>query len=282
MAALDGDHDPFAAVLPLGGRPGRGHVPVVCVHPMLGLGWTFSSLAARLDGSPTWTVQSLALRDAGFHVDNLDALARSLADATTWACRDAGDDLLVSGVHLVGWSFGGHLAHAMTAAFESQGVEVSSLTLLDPGAPAWAEPGECVTDSDLDVQEVLSFLLAASLRDTPPGLVAPYDPDDVLGFLSEGTGAFAGLDSADLETFVRVLRLNRRLLGTAVQHTVSAPTTLVVSGSSNPVEREAWQQATRSTLIEVPLDIPHDLLTAPYAAERIAPLILHRTQENDR
>lgn len=325
VAALDGDHDPFAVVLPLGGRAGRGRAPVFCVHPMLGLGWTFSAIAARLGstssrgerGAPAvYALQSPALRDPAVAPRDLAALAAGLADAALAAAAAAGDDVTKTGCHVVGWSFGGHVAHVMTALLEARGITVASLTLLDPGPPtpaataadATAEHGGAEAHDDpvdvasSDLQEVLSFLLAAGLRDIPDWLTPPYDAADVLDFLTEGTGAFAGLGAGDLEAFRRVFSLNRRLLAGAGHTAVDAPTVLVTStvtatdpatdtatGSAREVgapspepvgsgaDREAtvhaWRALSAGGFAEHPLDVPHDLLTSPYAAEHIAPLV---------
>ncbi|GAB94934.1 amino acid adenylation domain-containing protein [Kineosphaera limosa] len=320
VVGLDGDHDPFAVVLPLGGHPGRGRAPVFCVHPMLGLGWTFSAIAARLDGSlgratrgdrgapAVYALQSPALRDPDSDPASLDALADDLIDAALAAAAGAGDDVAQTGCHVIGWSFGGHLAHVMTARLEARGIGVASLTLLDPGAPtptdelevptgdgveaqadaAGFQPDETEeTDGpDEDMQAVLAFLLAAGLRDIPDWLTPPYDVEEALDFLTDGTGAFAGLGADDLEAFRRVRALNGRLLLRARYTPVDAPTVLVTSTATDPRDpsadgpaadpaaaARAWRELSRAGFAEHLLDVPHDLLTSPYAAERIAPLV---------
>lgn len=304
VAELDGDHDPFAVVLRLGGQVGRGRAPIFCVHPMLGLGWTFSALAARLGSSSgraaapaAYALQSPALRDPDAAPASLAALGAQLVDAALAAAAAAGDDVTQTGCHVIGWSFGGHLAHVMTAQLEARGIVVRSLTLLDPGAPtprsqddasSAGDDGPDRDDDDAapdaDLQAVLAFLLAAGLRDVPEWLTTPYDPEETLDFLTDGTGAFSGLGEEDLETFRRVHALNGRLLRDASYTPVAAPTTLVTSTVEDPdapvdtpagraATAQAWRELSTGGVAEHLLDVPHHLLTSPYAAERIAPLV---------
>lgn len=283
--ALDGDHDPLAPVLPLGGRAGNGLAPVVCLHPLLGTAWTFSALAARLGAGsrtapPVYGIQSPALREPDHAPADLDALAADTVDRLTAAAARAGDDIARVGCHLVGWSFGAHLAHAVAACLERQGRRVHSLTLLDPGPPTSDMASTEVEGETREeqIQGVLRFLLAAGLREVPETLTEPYDVDEALDFLTEGSGTFSGIGADDLESFRRARELGLRLLPTARPHPVSAPTTLVLSTTQDPdgSDRDRVEAAWRQVLARVhrvDLDIPHDLLTAPYAAERIAPLV---------
>lgn len=283
VGQLDAGGDPTDVVLALGGQPGRQTAPVFCLHPMLGLGWTFSSLAARLaerrpEAPAVYALQSPALADPDFSPANMRSYARLLL------ARAVGTDPSVQshGVHLVGWSFGAHLAHVLASLAESGGVAVRSLTLLDPG-PTVGSAGDEHRDAAGDasaggVQEALGFLLAASLRDIPEWMTPPYDADEALEFLAEGTGAFSALDADDLAAFARVGTLGRRLLDGVTYAAVSAPTTLVVAtGGDQTHDPEAavqsWRRECRTPLRVTSIDVPHDLMTSPYASERVAPLI---------
>lgn len=288
VRGLDSTADAFGTVLPLGGRSVGDAPPVFCVHPMLGLGWTFSAVAARLAdgraGSPAvYALQSPALRDSGFEISDMTAYADLLVEAMA----DAEPRVAATGVHLVGWSFGAHVAHMMATRAAELGIGVRSLTLLDPGQPCvWragggAESrGNAVAETEAQdaEQEVLAFLLAASLRDVPEWMTPPHDIDEVLGFLAEGNGTFSALGPDDVSAFARVGLLGRRMLDTAVPRPVETPTTLVQAGvGSSPAEREAvaaaWRKACSGPFRVESVDVSHHLMTSPFAAEAIADLI---------
>ena len=196
---------------------------------MLGLGWTFSSLAARLDGSPTWTVQSPALRDAGFHVDNLDALARSLADATTWACRDAGDDLLVSGVHLKFWDLDdsdGRISNPIREiSSELAAVGFTGTLCSEWGGHEWIDSltPEQATRAHLALAreagaETINYEEVDSVLDVLRDKTAGRGPDavvDAVGMEAHGFGALARLDQ--VKTMLRLGTDRPTVLRMAIQ-----------------------------------------------------------------
>ncbi|HET8970783.1 MAG TPA: amino acid adenylation domain-containing protein, partial [Candidatus Nanopelagicales bacterium] len=277
VEALDGRHDPFAELLPLGGRPGG--MPLFCLSPVLGLGWTFASLAARLPGSPpVHAVQSPALTRAGHERPaTWDALARHTADLIVGTA-----DLAATGLRLLGWSFGAHLAHRVAAELEGRGLAVADITLLDPGPPIRpAEPGAVVGDPADDEQTTLGFLLSASLREVPSDLTRPYDRAEVLDFLAEGTGAWAGLTGADLDRLVAGQAYGAGLLLTADYRPVRAPVVLIASTvapgggqAPDPLRDVAeWARWCAEPPRLYTVDIPHLHLTAPYASDLLARLI---------
>ncbi len=295
------ERDPFATVLPLGGRPGRGLPPVLCVHPMTGLGWTYSSLAARLPGSPAvYAVQSPALRSdpAALGAATLPELADLVIAQARTACAEAGDDVAELGVHLIGWSFGGALAHVMAARLADAGIAVHSLTLLDPDPPADPEPGtaaaQAVPQASIESQDdfeqgdheqaVLEFLIAASLREVPEDLSPPYPAQEVLDWLTEGTGSLSGVGSDDLAALVRASRYNDDLLERGGHRPVPVPTRLVVAtGDPQPdalspddahdLLTAAWSRWCTGDLRTTAIEIPHHQLTSPWASERIVEFI---------
>ncbi|WP_097871192.1 condensation domain-containing protein [Streptomyces sp. rh34] len=105
-------------------RPGTG-APLFCVHTASGLSWAYSGLLRHLDGerpviglqSPQYTVGAETPADFG-------ALADSHTDRMR-AVQPHGP------YHLLGWSFGGVLAHAIAVRLEAAGEEVATLAMMD-------------------------------------------------------------------------------------------------------------------------------------------------------
>ncbi|SER89868.1 nonribosomal peptide synthetase DhbF [Lentzea xinjiangensis] len=134
----DGQHDDgLGRMLPL--RPGGELSPLFCVHPGGGVGWSYTGLLTHLEpGRPVHVLQAAGLRADGPLPGSIEEMAAEYAE-------------LIRGVrphgpyHLLGWSFGGLVAHAVAKLLRDQGEEVGLLAVLDayPGDPRYAaEPSE--------------------------------------------------------------------------------------------------------------------------------------------
>ncbi|MFF2625665.1 amino acid adenylation domain-containing protein [Kitasatospora griseola] len=123
-AHLDGatSHDAYAPVLSL--RAAGEAAPLFCVHPLGGLGWPYAGLLPHLDrAAPVFALQAEGVATTPARYTALEHMAEVYAERIVRAHSGP--------VHLLGWSFGGKLAHATAVRLESLGVEVSSLTIID-------------------------------------------------------------------------------------------------------------------------------------------------------
>ncbi|WP_374229942.1 amino acid adenylation domain-containing protein, partial [Rhodococcus sp. F64268] len=113
----------LAVILPL--RSGDPTQAVFCLHPMIGLAWTYAPLAARLDGpGAVYGVQTPVLTEPDFAGASLNDLARRYADEIVATVPDGP-------YRLLGWSLGGVLAHAVAVELRSRGLNVEKLALID-------------------------------------------------------------------------------------------------------------------------------------------------------
>lgn len=120
LAALGRRLDP---VLEL--RTGGSATPLFCVHQIGGTAWKYAPLARllRVD-RPIVGLQLPSLTDRDFHVRTLDDLARYYLTAIR-RIQPQGP------YHLLGYSLGGNIAHAMAAILEAEGEPVGYVGLLD-------------------------------------------------------------------------------------------------------------------------------------------------------
>ncbi|MGX6508347.1 amino acid adenylation domain-containing protein [Rhodococcus sp. SJ-2] len=121
--AATGPDAALSVILPL--RAGDAAGTVFCLHPMIGLAWSYAPLAARLDGrGAVYGIQTPALTEPDFAGASLDDLARRYAD-----------EIVSTEPHgpyrLLGWSLGGVLAHAVAVELQSRGLSVDELALID-------------------------------------------------------------------------------------------------------------------------------------------------------
>ncbi|TQF01225.1 amino acid adenylation domain-containing protein [Kitasatospora acidiphila] len=115
--------DPFATLLPL--RTGGDLLPLFCVHPGAGIGWSFRGLADHLpQDRPLYALQARSLRERDGLPPTVEAMAAEYVEQIRMV-QPSGP------YHLLGWSFGGAVAQAMATQLQAAGEEVALLALLD-------------------------------------------------------------------------------------------------------------------------------------------------------
>ncbi|MGV2073134.1 MULTISPECIES: non-ribosomal peptide synthetase [Rhizobium/Agrobacterium group] len=112
--------EPVLAIRAKGERP-----PLFCIHPVLGLGWSFFSLAQHLsEDVPVYALQSDGLHD-------LAALPRSIEDMAALYVQRIRKIQPQGPYHLLGWSLGGLIAHEMTRQLQAEGQAIAFLGMMD-------------------------------------------------------------------------------------------------------------------------------------------------------
>ncbi|WP_410641043.1 amino acid adenylation domain-containing protein [Amycolatopsis sp. lyj-346] len=113
----------FDPVLPL--RTGGDRPPLFCVHPVGALSWSYVGLVAHLDPRrPLYGLQARGLAED----EPLPASLEEMAADYLGRIRE----LQPSGpYHLLGWSFGGLVAHRIAVLLQEAGEEVALLASLD-------------------------------------------------------------------------------------------------------------------------------------------------------
>ena len=140
------DRNALAVLLPL--RDGGARPPLFCVHPAVGVGWVYAGLLAHLPPEqPVYGLQARGLTEPDARPLSLDAMAKDYLEQIT-EVQPTGP------YHLLGWSFGAQLAHAIAVHLQARGQEVRLLALLD-GYP----PGPPASVASADEREMLAALL---------------------------------------------------------------------------------------------------------------------------
>ncbi|MGS2811124.1 amino acid adenylation domain-containing protein [Nocardia sp. MW-W600-9] len=113
----------FDVLLPL--RTGGSREPLFCIHPISGVAWSFGGLAAHLHPDrPIYGLQSPALSSA-------EPLPDSIEEWALLYLKQIREIQAEGPYHLLGWSLGGVLAHAMAVQLQEDGEEVAVLGMLD-------------------------------------------------------------------------------------------------------------------------------------------------------
>jgi amino acid adenylation domain-containing protein len=111
----------FDTVLPLRGGEGT---PLFCVHPGLGLAWPYAGLTRHLPAGPVYGLQTSVLANPDHRPASVTEMAAEYL-AEVRRIQPHGP------YRLLGWSFGGVVAHAMATALQAAGERVELLALMD-------------------------------------------------------------------------------------------------------------------------------------------------------
>lgn len=208
--------------------------PLFCLPPATGLGWAYARLLGGLH--PRHPVY--ALQSPGLNPD--DPPARSVPELVEHCVGQIRAIRPLGPYHLVGWSFGGVLAHAVAVALRQAGQPVELLAVLDgyPGAGgtrAALGPAEAPGAGELGEPEVRTLLgagLGPEDQVLPPGLP-------------------------------RVLRAHVRLQRDHVPEVFDGSMTLFTAGPAERSGAGSWRPHLTGELTVVPVAAGHHTMLEP-------------------
>ncbi|MGV9938713.1 amino acid adenylation domain-containing protein [Streptomyces sp. NPDC003401] len=240
----------FAPVLPI--RPHGSRPPLFCVHGGVGLGWPFLSLAAHLPDTPVHAFQAGGIQDDAPQPESVTEMAAQYVGRMVEIQPDGP-------YHILGWSFGGLVAHEMACQLVESGKKVALLANLDgfpagaadaAGTPADGVPGGAPQSDELLSDELLSDELRARLGAA----------GDALAELTDGQ-------------YTRLLRVIRALDALAVAHRPRLHQGdlhffAATRGDTHATGESVWAPHTAGRIVRHEVDADHDgmLDAAPAAA----------------
>jgi thioesterase domain-containing protein len=159
------DGDALGVLLPL--RTTGAAAPLFCVHPAAGIGWVYSGLLPHLPDRPVYALQARGLSEPDTRPATMADLVKDYLEQVRAVQPDGP-------YHLLGWSFGANVTHALAAALRDEGATVGLVALLD-GYPTTAVDRPAWTATDPVVLNALLTSLgysAAPARATPAEVFA--------------------------------------------------------------------------------------------------------------
>ncbi|MFI1172196.1 type I polyketide synthase [Streptomyces melanogenes] len=191
--------DAFAPLLPL--RADGDQRPLFCVHPGAGIAWRYTGLLPHLGArQPVYGLQAHGLD--GTREPAADA--KDMVDSYVAHLREVQPE---GPYRLLGWSYGGFVAHAMATALQRQGEEVELLAMLD--APLTQDEA---ADPAATERQVASLLVRVAGLEMPDG--GASDVDEVIRRISEA-GAERGPSPVTREEALAIARVMRNNLAIA-------------------------------------------------------------------
>jgi len=198
--------DPFEVVLPL--RPFGDRSPLFCIHSGIGLSWSYAGIMQHLPSkNPIYGIQA---RGIG-HSENLP---QTLEEMATDYLQEIRKIQPVGPYYLLGWSFGGVVAHAIASRLQRQGEDVALLALLD-SYPVSQETLQTIPED----QEILASLVPLLSRKPEQAYNAlfemlahnpavPLQISDVWNLLRSEEAISSSLEEPHLEGIFKVLKNN--------------------------------------------------------------------------
>ncbi|WP_172386773.1 non-ribosomal peptide synthetase [Streptomyces sp. MNP-20] len=249
-------------LLPL--RTTGSAAPLFCVHPVLGLSWNYAALLGHVDAErPVYGLQARGITEPGARPASIEEMAEDYA-ARVRAVQPTGP------YHLLGWSLGGTVAHAMARLLEKDGEQVAFLALLDsyPADDAVKDPA--VLDAEAE-EEVLAALLPGAGSAVRDLVERGADRRDVFALLGAEQARRLQLDEATVAAVLDTAVHSSRLIRDHTPGSVDCDVLFVTATRGRPADavtaREAWQPHVAGAITDHPVDCRHaDLFGAEGAA----------------
>ncbi|MBE1467375.1 non-ribosomal peptide synthetase [Kibdelosporangium phytohabitans] len=257
------DGSDLDVLLPLrthGSRP-----PLFCVHPASGLSWTYSGLLKYLaPDQPLYGLQSRLLTDPGYAPVSIGEIAADYV-AQIRSVQPHGP------YSVLGWSFGGNLAHEVAAQLEAAGEDLDLLVLLDAYPEVPSDGLDAASESD-----VFTALLANQGVTADDG---PLDRARVLEIYREIGNPMGSLDEAALGAMISAFVTQATLMRTFAPGRVNADLlffTATVGREPTTPTLTDWLPYLAGHVDNHDIDVRHAQLTQPDALTRLGPILAER------
>ncbi len=239
--------------------------PVFCVHPLSGMSWLYSGLLRHIGRDhPVYGIQAEGPGGVADLPDTVEAMAERYVDLVR-SVRPGGP------CHLVGWSFGGLVAHAMAVRLHEIGEPPGSLFLVDTVA------GDAAGDAagpehPIDDRRVLRVLLTAAGFDDERLASTDLDFDTVSALLHREGSVFARFTEDDISRVIEVSRHNDRLTRAYRPPRCPGDTTYVEAAPDGPrrvPHHELWRPHVGGDLTARHVTASHHRVMQPQHVDEV-------------
>ncbi|OLF06968.1 hypothetical protein BLA60_29350 [Actinophytocola xinjiangensis] len=259
---LDGDTpagDAFGVLLAL--RTTGDAPPLFCVHPAAGIGWVYSGLLPHLPGRPVYALQARGLSEPGTRPATMADLVKDYLEQIRTVRPDGP-------YHLLGWSFGANVAHALAAALREEGAEVGLVALLD-GYPTAPSDRQWTAHAPVVLRALLTSL-------GYPADPAPDSPADVAARVLAEPGPLGGLSPERITALAEVFAAHWNVLERGTGATFDGDV-LVVAATGDKTEHSpvpaGWRAHVTGHVHTHDLPYRHGDLATPGPLAEIGALV---------
>jgi thioesterase domain-containing protein len=245
---------------------GAGWPPLFAVHPASGLSWQFAGLKQYLPAEvPLFGLQSPRLQDPDTAPVTLAETVQRYADELARLAPDGP-------IQLVGWSFGGAVAHQVAAELAARGRRIGLLAMLDTHLPdgprqlgAW------------DGSAAVEGLLIELGYPVPPEHTGGMTVADAVAVVRANGGTISVLDDDGIARVVEnYLAADHMMEHAELAHVASdvvfVEATVPEQGFAGTGSQQ-WRAHVTGDLAVVPIDCAHSELLDPQVIGRWFPAI---------
>ncbi|GAA2253894.1 non-ribosomal peptide synthetase [Streptomyces ruber] len=255
--------DVVLTLRPTGTRP-----PLWCLHPVGGIGWSYTGLLRHLGpDQPVYALQARGL-------DGREPLPASVEEMAADYVGQIRAVQPTGPYHLLGWSAGGLIAHAVATELAAQGERTALLAALN-SYPSRRKPLD-PPDALPDVRKVLAYLLDVTVDELPAG---PVTYERAVEILHEHGHAVVGLQPRQLETIVAVMANTARLTGAFTPKVFDGDLllfTATVDRDPDTTDPAAWNPYVTGPVEVHDIAVRHERMAHPEALARIGPVLAAR------
>jgi thioesterase domain-containing protein len=255
-AGADSGGEAFGVLLPL--RSTGTEAPLFCIHPFIGLSWSYGGLTQYVGvDRPVYGIQSPAL-SGGQLPDTIEEIAALYLEHVRGVQPEGP-------YHLLGWSFGGVVAHAMAVQLRDAGEQVATVALLDSHLE--------LVDGEDSVDENIRGVLGGLGIDIDLG---PNDADltieDVVEMLGEVEGFPATLTADRLARVVESAGRAGEQIEAYRPRPFDGEVDYFVAGRDRTLGASQWTSSVRAISTHE-VDVDHNAMTSPQALAAIGPVL---------
>ncbi|WP_258557665.1 amino acid adenylation domain-containing protein [Rhodococcus sp. AG1013] len=241
-------------------RAGEGGAPLFCVHPAIGLVGCYTGLVPYVPTArPVYGLQSPGTVDVGHDPGSMEELAGEYVELIR-RVRPHGP------YHLLGYSVGGAIAHAMAVRLRELGEDVGTLIMLD------TQTSDSVPEASRTPTLGMLFAEFAGV-DEPAGGDGELTPERAAQLLHESGGPYASLTADDLrrlyDDYVHTVGL-----GQNYRPAVFDGDLVYVAADGGSARQETpWDRFVTGAVRVYPVGHTHNRLTTPEALAEIGPIV---------
>ncbi|MFE4534669.1 amino acid adenylation domain-containing protein [Streptomyces scopuliridis] len=269
--------DTLDVLLPL--RTTGARAPLFCVHPAGGLSWVYSGLMKHIGSDrPLYGLQARGLADPSA---TLPASIEEMAEDYIAQIRGVQPH---GPYHLLGWSLGSLVIHAMATRLRAEGEEVGLLANLDQYPIDRAEPApERLPDQQDALRIMLDFVGydMAGLGDEPLEYAMVAD------VLRERQSVFANLDESAIAALAQVFANSRTLIGGFEPQPLDSDVVVFVAEPDETVpaaelaaRAERWRPFVTGRIEYRVVRCTHPHMMRPEPAAEIGRVLAEKLQES--
>ncbi|WP_369027643.1 amino acid adenylation domain-containing protein [Nocardia farcinica] len=254
----------FDVLLPI--RTGGEQPPLFCIHPASGLAWCYRPLAEFLTGDrPIYGLQAPQLGGEEPGPDSIVETARRYV-AEIRGVQPHGP------YHLLGWSLGGLIAHAVAAEIRAAGEDVALLAMLD----AEVDGIDASTVTTVTAGELIANLGPVIGIDFVP---TDATPEEAAALIRRRLGDGLAIDAAAIERLTDTYNRSIRAAGDWEPGVLDSDLlyfTALRDRRPDARGHRGWAPVVAGEITNVDVDAAHLAMTEPSVLARIARVLDER------